>query len=252
MRSATTTSSPSCCASSCGGRPRRSSPRCTGRRRAGTSSTARPVEAIRHAQAAGDWPYAARLLADGAVSLVFDGRTATLLALHHRLPARRARHRRGARARLRQGPALRGCARRERHVHRRRSAAGRRRRPPSAGGASTCSCRRPSWRSRVAAGTSAPRWRRCGPWRSARGAAARRAGAEQRPAGRRADGPRDRGAVVLPARRRAPPPATGARARAADRTAVPADRLPRATSRWRLRWPGCAPRSRASSQSRRS
>ena len=39
------------------------------------------VEAIRHAQAAGDWPYAARLLADGAVSLVFDGRTATLLAL---------------------------------------------------------------------------------------------------------------------------------------------------------------------------
>ena len=39
------------------------------------------VEAIRHAQAAGDWPYAARLLADAAVSLVFDGRTATLLAL---------------------------------------------------------------------------------------------------------------------------------------------------------------------------
>ena len=39
------------------------------------------VEAIRHAQAAGDWPYAARLLADGAVSLVFDGRTATLRAL---------------------------------------------------------------------------------------------------------------------------------------------------------------------------
>ena len=39
------------------------------------------VEAIRHAQAAGDWSYAARLLADGHVSLVFDGRAATLRAL---------------------------------------------------------------------------------------------------------------------------------------------------------------------------
>ena len=45
------------------------------------------VEAIRHAQAAGDWPYAARLLADGAVSLVFDGRTATLRALLTAFPA---------------------------------------------------------------------------------------------------------------------------------------------------------------------
>lgn len=39
------------------------------------------VDAIRHAQAASDWPYAARLLADGHVSLVLDGRTATLRAL---------------------------------------------------------------------------------------------------------------------------------------------------------------------------
>jgi LuxR family maltose regulon positive regulatory protein len=39
------------------------------------------VEAIRHAQAAGDWSHAARLLADGHVSLVLDGRTATLRAL---------------------------------------------------------------------------------------------------------------------------------------------------------------------------
>jgi LuxR family transcriptional regulator, maltose regulon positive regulatory protein len=39
------------------------------------------VEAVRHAQAAGDWPYAARLLADGHVGLVFDGRAATLHAL---------------------------------------------------------------------------------------------------------------------------------------------------------------------------
>ncbi|MGZ4202911.1 MAG: LuxR C-terminal-related transcriptional regulator [Thermoleophilaceae bacterium] len=39
------------------------------------------VEAIRHAQAAADWPQAARLLADGYISLVFDGRVATLRAL---------------------------------------------------------------------------------------------------------------------------------------------------------------------------
>jgi LuxR family maltose regulon positive regulatory protein len=39
------------------------------------------VEAIRHAQAAEDWPYAARLLADNYVALVFDGRKATLQAL---------------------------------------------------------------------------------------------------------------------------------------------------------------------------
>jgi LuxR family maltose regulon positive regulatory protein len=39
------------------------------------------VDAIRHAQAGGDWPHAARLLADIAVSLVFDGRAATLRAL---------------------------------------------------------------------------------------------------------------------------------------------------------------------------
>ena len=35
------------------------------------------VEAIRHAQAARDWPHAARLLADNYVDLVFDGRKAT-------------------------------------------------------------------------------------------------------------------------------------------------------------------------------
>ena len=39
------------------------------------------VEAIRHAQAAADWPLAARLLADSYVSLVLDGRVATLSGL---------------------------------------------------------------------------------------------------------------------------------------------------------------------------
>ena len=85
--SATTTSSPSCCASSCGGRPRRSSPRCTGRRRAGTRSTARPSRRSAMRRPRGDWPHAARLLADGDISLVFDGRTATLRALLAAFPA---------------------------------------------------------------------------------------------------------------------------------------------------------------------
>jgi LuxR family maltose regulon positive regulatory protein len=40
-----------------------------------------PVDAIRHTQAAGDWAHAARMLADNAVDLVFDGRKATLRAL---------------------------------------------------------------------------------------------------------------------------------------------------------------------------
>ena len=44
------------------------------------------VEAIRHAQAAGDWPTAARMVADNYVSLVFDGRLATLRALLEAFP----------------------------------------------------------------------------------------------------------------------------------------------------------------------
>jgi LuxR family maltose regulon positive regulatory protein len=39
------------------------------------------VEAIRHTQAAGDWPGAARLLADRAFSLTLDGQTQTIQAL---------------------------------------------------------------------------------------------------------------------------------------------------------------------------
>ena len=44
------------------------------------------VEAIRHAQAAGDWPAAARMVADSYVSLLFDGRLATLGALLQAFP----------------------------------------------------------------------------------------------------------------------------------------------------------------------
>jgi len=39
------------------------------------------VEAVRHAQAALDWPHAARLLADNCLALILDGRTATVRAL---------------------------------------------------------------------------------------------------------------------------------------------------------------------------
>jgi LuxR family maltose regulon positive regulatory protein len=46
-----------------------------------------PVEAIRHAQAAGEWTHAIRVLADNCVELVFDGRKATLRALLAAFPA---------------------------------------------------------------------------------------------------------------------------------------------------------------------
>jgi LuxR family transcriptional regulator, maltose regulon positive regulatory protein len=39
------------------------------------------VEAVRHAQAAEDWPHAARLLADSCLGLILDGRTATVRGL---------------------------------------------------------------------------------------------------------------------------------------------------------------------------
>ena len=39
------------------------------------------MEAVRHAQAAQDWPHAARLLADSCLGLILDGRTATVRGL---------------------------------------------------------------------------------------------------------------------------------------------------------------------------
>ena len=44
------------------------------------------VEAIRHAQAAHDWPHASRLLADNHLNLTFDGRTATVRGLLRAFP----------------------------------------------------------------------------------------------------------------------------------------------------------------------
>jgi LuxR family maltose regulon positive regulatory protein len=46
-----------------------------------------PVDAIRHAQAAKDWPGAARLLAESSIGLRLDGRQATLHALLAAFPA---------------------------------------------------------------------------------------------------------------------------------------------------------------------
>jgi LuxR family transcriptional regulator, maltose regulon positive regulatory protein len=46
------------------------------------------VEAVRHAQLAGDWPHAARLLFDSRIGLILDGRLATLRALLDAFPVR--------------------------------------------------------------------------------------------------------------------------------------------------------------------
>jgi LuxR family transcriptional regulator, maltose regulon positive regulatory protein len=46
------------------------------------------IEAIRHAQAARDWPHAARLLLDNRISLILDGRLATARELLGAFPAR--------------------------------------------------------------------------------------------------------------------------------------------------------------------
>ena len=44
------------------------------------------VDAVRHTQAAGDWPRAARLLADHSFSLMLDGRAQTMQALLQAFP----------------------------------------------------------------------------------------------------------------------------------------------------------------------
>ena len=44
------------------------------------------VEAIRHTQAAGDWPDAARLLADHSFSMTLDGQVQTMQALVRAFP----------------------------------------------------------------------------------------------------------------------------------------------------------------------
>ncbi len=57
------------------------------------------VDAIRHTQAAGDWPGAARLLADYSFSMTLDGQTQTIQALLQAFPAGRGSPRAGPGAR---------------------------------------------------------------------------------------------------------------------------------------------------------
>ena len=82
------------------------------------------VEAVRHAQAARDWPQAARLLAASHISLILDGRLSTVRALLEALSARPRGGRPGARTRVRRYPASRRSPRRCRHVPRGRRGAG--------------------------------------------------------------------------------------------------------------------------------
>jgi LuxR family maltose regulon positive regulatory protein len=49
---------------------------------------AQPADAVRHMQAAGDWPAAARLLTDHALSLTLDGEAGTVRALLRSFPRR--------------------------------------------------------------------------------------------------------------------------------------------------------------------
>ncbi|MFC5187599.1 AAA family ATPase [Actinomadura harenae] len=51
-----------------------------------SAAHARPADAVRHLQAAGDWPDAARLLCDRALGLTLDGRAGTVTALLRAFP----------------------------------------------------------------------------------------------------------------------------------------------------------------------
>ena len=114
--------------------------RCTGRRPSGTSSEGDVVEAIRHAQAARDWPLAARLLADHHLDLTLDGRAGTVRELLAAFPRRRGGEQDAELALVFAARAPAGrCARGERGVRRASPAGWPTRFPRSVGRASTCS-----------------------------------------------------------------------------------------------------------------
>src|SRR5260370_39751583 len=71
------------------------------------TSQGQEAEAIRHTQAAGDWPEAAQLLADHSFSLTLDGQAQTMQALAGALPPR-TDDPRGAPGRAQGDPAHRG------------------------------------------------------------------------------------------------------------------------------------------------
>ena len=85
-----------CCSWSCGAPRRARSPRCTRQLPGGSPEHGFAVEAIRHAQAAGDWGLAARLLADHWPGLQLGGQAATVHD-DRRIPRRGPRGRCGAR-----------------------------------------------------------------------------------------------------------------------------------------------------------
>ena len=218
--------SPTCCGWSCAGAPRRSSDSLHRAAAQWFEEHGYVVEAIRHAQAAGDWAHAARLLADNYVDLVFDGRKATLRALLAAFPADAPEADAElalafATARLYDGLLDESAA----HIAVAERLA-----------ATVPEERRQLFDLRLA---SARLWLACQrgdlaaaqqAMRSLEAQSAARAAdarAQQRPSGLGADEPRHRRAVVAAPGRRPPRPRRGARARPPHRTAVPGDRLPR-------------------------
>ena len=184
------------------------------------------VDAIRHAQAAADWPRAARLVADHSFSLSLDGQDATMHALLGRLPGARAL-RSGAGEGLRLRPAG------PRHAGRCRDVPRPRRETCVGGARGTAAPLRRRARGRPDVARAPARRLRLG---RGRGAAAARPGdgrdsrrgrARQRRQGRRPDEPGRHRAVVVPVRRCRATSRARPRARAADRTTLRRGRLPR-------------------------
>ena len=122
------------------------------------------VEAVRHAQAAEDWPHAARLLADSCLGLILDGRTATVRGLLAAFPpdALEAYPELAvafAKSRLHDGRLDESAA--YLAAAERLTATA----PESAGGAWTSRWPRRGWRSPAGVAISAPSSRRCSLWR---------------------------------------------------------------------------------------
>ena len=200
------------------------------------------VDAIEHAQAAGDWQQAAQLLADNDISLALDGRGETTRALLAAFPAEAASAECGAGQRF--SPASRSNAGRSRRPSRIWPPPnGTPRRCPTSGAAASTSSsalerltlarRRGDFGAVLAGMRSLEAASKAGtPSEVAFGNDIRAADA---------DGPRHRRAVVIPGRGGPPAPRGGCGAGAPDRPAVRGDRLPRTPGdrgRRALRRPG--------------
>jgi LuxR family maltose regulon positive regulatory protein len=182
------------------------------------------ADAIRHTQEAGDWPDAARLLADHSFSLTMDGQAQTVRALLRAFPPgadypELALIRAGrtlARGRLDQAAAHLAVA----EAHAETTPPDRQRRLRVAIASlklSLAAARSPGWRHRTGQIPRLPGNR----------AVRRGHRAQQRPAGSGADEPRDRRSVPGACRRRTPP-SGGCRPGREDRPALPRSQMPRA------------------------